>query len=59
MFLDVFAEKTVGFGEVTFEFIKDSFIDEGFGGSLHQAVADLVYNPLRSVVPQTVVALLF
>lgn len=32
----------VGLGKVTFEFVDDRIVDEGFGGSLHQAVADLV-----------------
>ena len=32
----------VGFSKVAFEFIDDSVVDEGFGGGLHQAVADLV-----------------
>lgn len=32
----------VGLGKVAFEFIDDRVVDEGFGGGLHQAVADLV-----------------
>ena len=32
----------VGFGKEALEFIDDRVVDEGFGGSLHQAVADLV-----------------
>ena len=32
----------VGFSKVAFEFIDDRVVDEGFGGGLHQAVADLV-----------------
>ena len=32
----------VGLGEVVFEFVNDGIIDEGFGGGLHQAVADFV-----------------
>lgn len=58
----------VGLGKVAFEFIDDRIVDEGFGGSLHQAVADLVqivgaeaqlggielHAALKTVVPQTV-----
>ena len=32
----------VGLGKVAFEFIDDRVVDEGFGGGLHQAVADFV-----------------
>ena len=32
----------VGLGEETFELVDDRVIDEGFGGGLHQAVADLI-----------------
>ena len=32
----------VGFSKVALEFIDDRVVDEGFGGSLHQAVADFV-----------------
>ena len=32
----------VGFSKVAFEFIDDRVVDEGFGGGLHQTVADLV-----------------
>ena len=32
----------VGFGKVALELVNDGLIDEGFGGGLHQAVADLV-----------------
>ena len=32
----------VGLGEIAFEFVNDRVVDEGFGGGLHQAVADLV-----------------
>ena len=37
-----FLNGEVGFSEVAFEFIDDRVVDEGFGGGLHQAVADLV-----------------
>ena len=37
-----FINSEVGFSEVTFEFIDDRVVDEGFGGGLHQAVADFV-----------------
>ena len=32
----------VGFSKVAFEFIDDRVVDEGFGGGLHQTVADFV-----------------
>ena len=32
----------VGLGKVAFEFIDDRVVDEGFGGGLHQTVADFV-----------------
>ena len=32
----------VGFGEVAFELVNNGLVDEGFGGGLHQAMADLV-----------------
>ena len=32
----------VGFGEVAFELVNNGLVDEGFGGGLHQAVADFV-----------------
>lgn len=32
----------VGLGKVAFELINDRVVDEGFGGGLHQAVADFV-----------------
>jgi len=32
----------VGFSKVGLEFIDDRVVDEGFGGGLHQAVADFV-----------------
>ena len=32
----------VGFGEVALELVNNGLVDEGFGGGLHQAMADLV-----------------
>ena len=32
----------ISFGEVVFEFVDDGVVDEGLGGGLHQAMADLV-----------------
>ena len=32
----------VGFSKVALEFVDDRVVDEGFGGSLHQAVSDFV-----------------
>ena len=37
-----FLYSEVGFSKVAFEFIDDCVVDEGFGGGLHQTVADLV-----------------
>ena len=37
-----FLNGEVGFSKVAFEFIDDRVVDEGLGGGLHQAVADLV-----------------
>lgn len=32
----------VSLGEIAFEFVNDGVVDEGFGGGLHQAMADFV-----------------
>ena len=37
-----FLNGEVGLGKVAFEFVNDRVVDEGFGGSLHQAVTDFV-----------------